>query len=264
MCIKLTCQTHLLVRDTPKKCKKKNPKKKRKIHLNAELISFNVGSRVKCILKVNSLPLITCCHCCPPRNFAVTIQAENLGWIGNSFQSTWQLGDPQELLADTSLSLSMLRGQHKSWLPGPSHSGTAWVSPQTEIKMWKAAWLKVLRATPHGILFFCCDSSSETPFFSCFTPSFLFFSFFFDNLTTREQSCQGQTCLIDRARNCLCQHGVKFDFLHVRCANPRPLITSAWWIWWINYLLRHVVKPNMTAAMTPVTISYKPRDIERN
>ncbi|KAG7523189.1 hypothetical protein JOB18_041433 [Solea senegalensis] len=48
-----------------------------------------------------------------------------------------------------------------------------------------------------------------------------------DYLTTYEQSCQGETCLIDRARECLSQHGVKFDFLRVRYASLRPVIAAA-------------------------------------
>lgn len=93
--------------------------------------------------------------------------------------------------------------------------------PQTEIKMWKAARLKAFLA-PHGISFLC-DSSSETAFFfhvSFFLP--------LDYLTTCEQSCQGETCLIDRAGECLSQHGVKFDFLHVHCASLQPVIALAW------------------------------------
>lgn len=93
--------------------------------------------------------------------------------------------------------------------------------PQTEIKMWKAE-LKAFLA-PHGISFLC-DSSSETAFFlSCF-----FFFLLLDYLTTCEQSCQGETRLIDRAGECRSQHGVKFDFLHVHCAGLQPVIALAW------------------------------------
>lgn len=94
--------------------------------------------------------------------------------------------------------------------------------PHTEIKMWKAARLKAFLA-PHGISFLC-DSSSETAFF--FHVSFFFLPL--DYLTTCEQSCQGETCLIDRAWECLSQHGVKFDFLHVHCASLQPVIALAW------------------------------------
>lgn len=91
---------------------------------------------------------------------------------------------------------------------------------QTEIKMWKAARLKAFLA-PHGIFL-----SQWQVLWDCF---FFYVSFLpLDYLTTCEQSCQGETCLIDRARKCLSQHGVKFDFLHVQCASLQLVIALVW------------------------------------
>lgn len=92
--------------------------------------------------------------------------------------------------------------------------------PQTEIKMWKAVRLKAF-LTPHGIFL-----SLWQLLWDCF---FFHVSFFpLDYLTTCEQSCQRKTCLIDRARERLSQHGVKFDFLHVQYARLKPVIALAW------------------------------------
>lgn len=94
--------------------------------------------------------------------------------------------------------------------------------PQTEIKMWKAARLKAFLA-PHGILL------SPWRFLrDCFFFHVSFFPPPLDYLTTCEQSCQEETCLIDRARECLSQHGVKFDFLHVLYAGLKRVIALAW------------------------------------
>lgn len=92
--------------------------------------------------------------------------------------------------------------------------------PVTEIKMWKAVRLKAFLA-PHGIFL-----SLWQFLWDCF---FFHVSLFpLDYLTTCEQSCQGETCLIDRARECLSQHGVKFDFLHVQYGSLKPVIALAW------------------------------------
>lgn len=115
----------------------------------------------------------------------------------------------------------MLRGQHEPWLPGPTHSG-ATMSQSCRLKL-KCEKLRDWRhSSPPMAFSFLSDRSSETAFF--FYVSFLPL----DYLTTCEQSCQGETCLIDRARKCLHQHGVKFDFLHVQCASLQLVIALVW------------------------------------
>lgn len=56
---------------------------------------------------------------------------------------------------------------------------------------------------------------------------FLFFPLPLGYLTTCEQSCQGETRLIDRAGECRSQHGVKFDFLHVHGDGLQPVMAAA-------------------------------------
>lgn len=181
---------------------------------------LDARSKGKYILKANSRPFATCFYCrrAPPlrRPFSW-----NLGWIGSSFQSAWQPGDPQELSADISVGLSMLRGQCEPWLPGPTHSGaTTSQSQRLKLKCEKPHDWR--HSSPPMAFSFLCDSSSETAFF-------FYVSFFpLDYLTTCEQSCQRETCLIDRARECLTQHRVKFDFLHVQYASLKPVIALAW------------------------------------
>lgn len=119
-------------------------------------------SKAKYILKANSLPFATCFYCCRSPSLWRPF-SWNLGWIGSSFQSAWQPGDPQELSADISLGLSMLWGQHKPWLPGPTHSGAT---------MSQSRWLKLKceklcdwrHSSPPMAFSFLCDSSSETAF----------------------------------------------------------------------------------------------------
>lgn len=186
-----------------------------------EATGLDARSKAKYILKANSLPFATCFYCCRSPSLWRPF-SWNLGWIGSSFQNAWQPGDPQELSADISLGLSMLRGQREPWLPGPTHSGaTMSQSRRPKLKCEKLCDWR--HSSPPMAFSFLCDSSSETAF------SFMFLFFPpLDYLTTCEQSCQEETCLIDRARECLSQHGVKFDFLHVQYASLKPVIALAW------------------------------------
>lgn len=117
----------------------------------------------------------------------------------------------------------MLRGQRGPWLPGPTHSGATTSQSRTpKLKCEKPRdWRH--SSPPMAFPFFV-----TVPLRLLFSFMFLFFFLPLDYLTTCEQSCQGETCLIDRAGACLSQHGVKFDFLHVHCAGLQPVIALAW------------------------------------
>lgn len=186
-----------------------------------EAMGLDARSEAKYILKANSLPFATCFYCCRSPSLWRPF-SWNLGWIGSSFQSAWQPGDPQELSADISLGLSILRGQREPWLPGPTHSG-ATMSQSRRPKL-KCEKLRDWRhSSPPMAFSFLCDSSSET----AFSFMFLFFPPFrlFNNMRTE----LSRRDMLDRqSKECLSQHGVKFDFLHVQCASLKPVIALAW------------------------------------
>lgn len=181
---------------------------------------LDARSKAKYILKANSLPFATCFYCRRSSSLGRAF-SWNLGWIGSSFQSAWQPGEPQELSAD--ISLGLVYAQGSAWALTPrTHSLRRYHEsvPQTEIKMWKAARPKAF-LTPRGIFLSLWQLLWDRFFFHVsFLP--------LDYLTTCGPSCQRETCLIDRARECFSQHGVKFDFLHVQYASLKLVIASAW------------------------------------
>lgn len=74
-----------------------------------------------------------------------------LNWqqLSKRLAAWWSSGAP----ADISLGLSMHRGQHRALTPRPRSLRRYHESVlKTEIKMWKAGWLKAF-LTPHGIFF---------------------------------------------------------------------------------------------------------------
>lgn len=147
---------------------------------------LDARSKAKYILKANSLPFATCFYCCrsPPLWRAFSW---NLGWIGSSFQSAWQPGDPRELSADISPGSSMLRGQREPWLPGPAHSGaTTSQSRRPKLKCEKLARLKAFLA-PHGILLSPWQFLRDCFFFHVsFPPPFRLFNNMRTELSARD------------------------------------------------------------------------------
>lgn len=102
--------------------------------------------------------------------------------------------------------------------------------PQTEIKMWKAARLKAFLA-PHGIFLSLWQFLWDCFFFHVSFPPPL------DYLTTCEQSCQGETCLIDRARSVSVNTGLNSIFCMFSVPVSSQLLPWLDVFWWINYPL---------------------------
>lgn len=146
------------------------------------------------ILKAISLPFATCFYCRRSPSLWRPFSWD-LGWIGSSFQSAWQPGDPRELPSDITLGLSMHRGQHRALTPRPRSLRRYHESVlKTEIKMWKAGRLKAFLTPPWHFLFFV-----TVPLRQIFLSWFFFFSFrLFNNMRTElsgrdmlDRQCKG-------------------------------------------------------------------------
>lgn len=145
------------------------------------------------ILKAISLPFATCFYCRRSPSLWRPFSWD-LGWIGSSFQSAWQPGDPRELRL-TSLWVCLCTGVSTGpWLPGPAHSG-ATMSQSWRLKLKCEKLGDWRHSSPPMAFSFLCDSSSET----AFSFMIIFFSFrLFNNIRTElsrrdmlDRQCKG-------------------------------------------------------------------------